>query len=146
MELKPDTEYQIQFDFKTAYKIGSYEIWPTRCNCKPNTNGSVGPGDGYTTDDRLVINYTYFGDKTDNINWYENNVINFKTNEADSSYQLFLTFGGVIDSATNSTKSTYFKNFTVKEKVTASATAIGNGTATVSKAEGVYGKTWYDLK
>ena len=139
MELKPDTEYQMQFDFKSAYKFDCYEIWPTKCNCAPKINGGVGPGEGYTTDDRLVINYTYFGDKTDNINWYENNVINFKTNATDSSYQFFLTFGGIRDAATNATKSTFFKNFTVKEKVIASADVLGNGTANVSKSEGCYG-------
>lgn len=139
MELKPDTEYQINFDFKSAYKFDCYEIWPTKCNCVPKGDGNVTAGEGYSTADRLVINYNYFSNKTDNVNWYENNVISFKTNATDSAYQLFFKYGGVRDAATNATKSTYFKNFTVKEKVTASAIALGNGSAVVSKTEGLYG-------
>ncbi|MBQ3088773.1 MAG: hypothetical protein IJC36_03965 [Clostridia bacterium] len=139
MELKPCTEYQISFDFKSAYKIECYEIWPTKCNCLPKSDGNVGPGEGYTTEDRIVQNFNLFSNKTDNTNWYEDNTISFTTNETDASYQLFFKFGGVTDAATNATKSVFVKNIKVLEKVTAAAVARGNGAATVSKTEGFYG-------
>lgn len=138
MELKPNTTYKLSYDYKTDYKPEYIDIWAEKFGAQPNSDGNVVAGDGYADSDKLLRKWLS-SSNLDNTVWYENNAIEFTTNDTDSSYQFFMKFGGFVNEDAKTTKSIFFKNFTVKEKVTASATAFGNGSATVSKTEGLYG-------
>ena len=140
MELKPNTTYKLSYDYKTDYVPEYVDIWAIKCGANPDEKGNVVAGEGYTNDDKLLRKYLS-GSYTDNTVWHENNVIEFTTNDTDTSYQFFMKFGGFVNEDAKTTKSVYFKNFKVGEPVSATAYTFGNGSATVSPADGAVGET-----
>ncbi len=150
LDLKPDTYYSLIFDVKTPLKFENMQIWPTKCNPAPSSDGSITwDKENYTTADRILFMGGYDG--TNNLSsqlgftaydtWYDDNAIEFKTNSTDTAYKILFKMNGFINKAENSTDVVYFKNAWVKEKVKAEVTVLGNGTATVSKNDCNFGDT-----
>ncbi|MBO5232332.1 MAG: metallophosphoesterase [Clostridia bacterium] len=149
LELDTNTEYSFIFDFKSPVKIENVQIWPTKCGAGPSANGSiVWDTENYTAADRILFAGGYDG--TNNLsadlghttydNWYEENGLTFTTNATDTSYQIFFKMNGFVNKTENSTDVIYFKNASVGKCVTATAKALGNGSATVSKDFGSCGE------
>lgn len=139
MELNPATTYKFSYDVKTALKLEDLQIWPTKCGGTSKSDGNIAyDTENYTTSDRL-LQITSFSGINQNRTWFENNSFEFTTNSTDTSYQLFLKFAGYIDKTTDNIANVYFKNVSVKEKVTVTALSVGNGDATVSVTEGETG-------
>ena len=118
-ELKPKTEYQLIFDFKSALKFEQLQIWPAKCGGTAQSDGNVTyDTENYTTADRILFTGGY--DSTNNLSktwghtdpnsWYEDTVITFTTNATDTSYQIFFKMNEFVDKTINANNEVYFKN------------------------------------
>lgn len=139
MELNPNSTYKFTYDVKTALRLEDLQIWPTKCGGTSKSDGNITYDTANYTISHRLLQITNFNSINKNQTWFENNSFEFTTNATDTSYQLFLKFAGFIDEGTDNVATVYFKNLSLKEKVTANALSMGNGDATVSITEGNVG-------
>ncbi len=125
VNLKPNTTYKWKFAVNEGNTYDYYSIWPTSVGISEVRDNCQNPS-GYDTAKRIATQNLFLNNFVANEGWHDV-TITFTTNATDISYQLFLRQKEEAGAGTT------YKNMHLEEVVNVSASAVGNGTASVSK-------------